>query len=351
MRLYIGVDFHPYQQTVCWMDVETGELHSRVLRELDEMKEFYRNMPPSVVGIEASSRAIWFEDLIFECGHELVVGNPVEIRKRALSRHKNDRRDAENIFTLLMRGEFPSLWRRPRESSDILDIISLRSSLVRQRTQVCNRLQRIARECGFRRGPISTLRVRVMIKEAPLDDVQRMRREHLFRQLEALESQIDELDPWLQQKSRENEQVQLLMTQRGVGPLTALSMVHTIGDVHRFDTTRKITAYVGLDPLDDRSADRVGKRKISKAGSRQLRYLLGQSANIAARYDKRLQSFHKRLSKKKPKGVAKTATARKLTVKLSIMLRDQITAEEFDARGQRTVDDARVAPRPEMVVT
>jgi transposase len=350
MRLYIGVDFHPYQQTVCWMDEETGELRSRVLRERDEMREFYMSRSSSIVGVEASSRAVWFEELIFECGHELVVGNPVEIRKRALSRHKNDRRDAENIYTLLMRGEFPKLWRRPRESSDILDIISLRWSLVRQRTQVRNRLQRIARECGFPRGSSGTLRFRVMIKEAPLGDVQKMRRDHLFRQLDALESQVEELDRWLMAKTKENEQVKLLMTQRGVGPLTALSMVHTVGEIHRFETARKVTAYVGLDPLDDTSADRVRKKRISKAGSRQLRHLLGQSANIAARYDKRLQGFYKRLSKKKPKAVAKTATARKLAVKLSIMLRDQITADEFDARGQRTVDDARVAPRPEMVV-
>jgi transposase len=350
MRLYIGVDFHPYQQTVCWMDIETGELRSRVLRELDEMRKFYKSQPSSIVGIEASSRAIWFEDLIFECGHELVIGNPFEIRKRALSRHKNDKRDAENIYMLLLRGEFPELWRRPRESSDILDVISLRSSLVRQRTQVSNRLQRIARECGFPRGSISTLHFQAMIKDASLGDVQRMRREHLFRQLDSLKSQIDELDGWLEEKARENEQVQLLMTQQGVGYLSALSMVHTIGDVHRFATPRQVTAYVGLDPLDDSSADRVRKRKISKAGSSQLRHLLGQSANIAARYDKRLQTFYKRLAKKKPKGVAKAATSRKLAVKLSIMLRDQITAEEFDARGQRTVDDARKAPGPEMVV-
>jgi len=351
MRLYIGVDFHPYQQTVCWMDIETGELRSQVLREIDEVREFYKNQPASVVGIEASSRAVWFEELIFECGHELVVGNPFEIRKRALSRHKNDKRDAETIYTLLMRGEFPELWRRPRESSDILDIISLRSSLVRQRTQVSNRLQRIARECGFRRGSLSTLRFRAMIKAAELGDVQRMRRDHLFRLFDALRSQIDELDEWLEAKAKENGQVQLLMTQQGVGYLSALSMVHTIGDVHRFATTRKVTAYVGLDPLDKQSADRKRKGHISKAGSQHLRHLLGQSANIAARYDKRLQGFYKRLAKKKPKGVAKTATARKLAVKLSIMLRDQITAEEFDARGQRTVDDARKAPGPEMVVT
>lgn len=349
MEVYIGVDFHPYQQTACWMNLGTGELCSRVLRELDEIREFYRKMPPSIVGIEASSRTDWFEDLIFECGHELWVGDAVKIRKRAISKHKSDKRDAENIYTLLMRKEFPKLWRRPRESSDILDIVSLRSSLVRQRTQVYNRLQRMAQGCGFRRGTMSTLRFQEKIKEAPMGDVQQMRREYLFRQLDTLKSQIDELEKWLETKARESEDAQLLMTQPGVGYMTALSMVHTVGDVHRFEKTRQVTSYVGLDPLNDSSADRIMRRRISKAGSRQLRYLLGQAANIAIRHDKRLKNFYKRLSNKKPKAVAKTAAARKLGVKLSIMLRDHITAQEFDARGQRTVDDARKAPGPEMV--
>lgn len=53
-----------------------------------------------------------------------------------------------------------------------------------------------------------------------------------------------------------------------------------------------------------------------------------------ARYDSKFKSFYKRLAKKKPKTVAKTATARKVLVKLVIMLRDQITAAEFDQRGR-----------------
>lgn len=349
MTVYIGVDFHPHQQTVCWLDVGTGELRTEELyHDPALVKKFYEKMPPSVVGVEASSRANWFEDLIFECGHELVVGDPVLIRKRAVSRHKSDKRDAEHIYTLLMAGEFPTLWRRPRESVNILEIVSLRSSLVRQRTQVYNRLQRLAQECGFRRGAMRTLRFQAIVRDASVNDVQRLRRDHLFRQLEGFDSQVDELDEWLKSKASENEQAQLLMTQPGVGYLTALSMVHTIGDVHRFQSTRQITAYVGLDPLERSSGSRKRIGHISKAGSPQLRHLLGQSAHIAVRYDVRLKSFYKRLVRKKAKGVAKTATARKLAVKLSIMLRDQITAREFDARGQRTVDDARLARGSEM---
>ena len=46
MRLYIGVDFHPHRQTVCWMDEETGELRTKeLLHNTEEVKGFYKAMP------------------------------------------------------------------------------------------------------------------------------------------------------------------------------------------------------------------------------------------------------------------------------------------------------------------
>ena len=59
--------------------------------------------------------------------------------------------------------------------------------------------------------------------------------------------------------------------------------------------------------------------------------------------------FYTRLAKKKPKAVARTAVSRKLLIKLSIMLRDKITAEEFDRRG-RTVGNARCLQGSERTV-
>ena len=105
MTLYIGVDFHPHQQTVAWCDWQTGEVRTTDLaHDLERVREFYSSFTePLVIGIEASARAVWFENMVFEMGHKLVVGNPVLIRKRATSRLKNDRRDAELILELLMR--------------------------------------------------------------------------------------------------------------------------------------------------------------------------------------------------------------------------------------------------------
>ncbi len=344
MTLYIGVDFHPHQQTVCLGDTETGEVRTVDLKhDLEKVREFYKSLPePAVIGVEASAKARWFENMITDTGHKLFVGNPVLIRKRATSRHKNDRRDAELILELLMRDEFPSLWRRGRESDQVLEILRLRQSLVSQRTQVYNRLQAMAHSVGLPKGRMRTAAFQGVLKAAELDEAGDLCRSQLFSLLGALNTQIRELETWLREKAEATTQVQLLLTQPGVGYLTALAMVHTVGDVSRFSRLAKqVTSFVGLDPLERSSAGKVRFGSISKAGSPLLRYQLGMSALIATRFDARLKSFHKRLAKKKPKAVAKTATARKLLVKLSIMLRDNITADEFDRRG-RTVGNARL---------
>lgn len=153
-----------------------------------------------------------------------------------------------------------------------------------------------------------------------------------------------------QRRKETIDKVELLQTQRGVGYLTALVTVHTLGDVTRFTRiSKQVAAFAGLDPLEKSSAGKIRFGSISKAGSPLLRYQLGLAAQKAARSDVMLKSFYKRLAKKKTKAVAKTATARKLLVKLSIMLRDNITAAEFDQRG-RTVGNARKTQGSAMTV-
>lgn len=353
MTFYIGVDLHPYQQTLCWCDKETGETGTlKLFHDIEKVREYYSSIERgAVIGIEASSRAGWFERIIAEAGHKLLVGNPVSIRKTALSRHKNDRVDAEHMLWLLMRNEFPAIWRRPIGSTEILDVIKLRSSLVGQRTQVYNRLSAVARDIGMPKALMRTVAVQKVIKEVDMCEASALCRDQLFSTLEHLKARILEVETWLKQKAAIDAKVQLLMTQKGVGYLTALTFVHTVGDVSRFDKGPKaVTRFAGYDPVERSSAEKIRFGRISKAGPRMLRFHLGQAAMMAARSDTRLKVFYKRLAKRKPRALAKTATARKLLVKLSIMLRDSITAEEFDLRG-RTVGNARRIAGSEMTAT
>ena len=107
MTLYIGVDIHPYRQTVAYCRTEDGEIRFRSFKHEDKgaLKAFYGGFDESaVVGVEATGSLDCFEDMIFENGHEFLVGNPYETRRRAKSRHKSDKRDTETILDLLVNG-------------------------------------------------------------------------------------------------------------------------------------------------------------------------------------------------------------------------------------------------------
>ena len=321
------------------------ELH----HDLEKVREFYSSFDqPAIVGIEASSRAGWFENMFDSTEHTLLVGDAYKIRKRSESRHKNDRLDAELILNLLMDGKFPAIWRRSKEQNQILDTLRVRLKLVGHRTAIYNRLQSLAHSVGLPKGKMKNVSFQDRLKAADMDEADDLQREILFGLLESYNRHIAELERWLDDKAENDDRTALLMTQKGVGYLTALALVNTIGDVSRFEKVPKqVTNFIGYDSMDKSSA---GKRRfgaISKAGSPLVRFMIGQAAQIAIRYDPKLKAFHKRLSRRKPKAVAKTATARKLLVKLSIMLRDNISAQEFDRRGS-AVGNARRSAGSEM---
>jgi transposase len=334
MTLYIGVDFHPHQQTVSYCNNEEGEVHqASLVHNVEQVRRFYRELPKAVVGIEASCTAAWFEQMLIELGHELKVGNPTAIRARARSRHKSDKRDADLLLDLLVKDEFPELWRRPLPSQSVLEQLRFRHHLVKLRTQICNRLQALAHAAGLPKKGIQTKRARTALMEARLSATQQYQRHQLFELLEDLSERIKQLEQWLEEKAAGDAKVQLLLTHKGIGLLSALAVAHTLGDVSRFPSSKEAVAYTGLDPLEQSSGGKVRFGSISKAGSSVLRHLLGQAMHVASRYDGELKAFYKRLASRRTKSIAKVATTRKLLIRLFIMLRDGIDYSEFKRRG------------------
>src|SRR5437773_122297 len=122
MTLYIGVDIHARQQTVSFLDTADGTTGQvELAHEGDDLKGFYSQFQGEVIiGIEACGYTNWFEELMEQLGHQLLVGDAAEIRRLARRRQKNDRRDADLLLELLVHHEFPALFRYSRESREVL---------------------------------------------------------------------------------------------------------------------------------------------------------------------------------------------------------------------------------------
>lgn len=335
MTLYIGVDFHPYQQTVAFCDATDGEIKYRQFSHSDKqsLRAFYRQCPKdSVIGVEATGSLQWFEKLLFEIGLRLQIGNPRLIRRMALSRHKNDFRDAETILDLLLRGNFPSILPKSEHSQLVLQLLGLRHRLVAQRTSLANQLQSFARRKGLEQFRTKAKTAKEKLASAAENETEALLIDSRWAVYEQLNAEIGRLETELGSQATRDEQVQLLLTHPGVGYLTALALIHTLGDARRFRKKEQVVAFVGLDPLEKSSGERKRIGQISKHGSRLLRFLLVQAAQVSR--DKRLKEFYHRVNRRRGKPKAKVATARKLLINCYVMLREQINYQEFSRRGE-----------------
>lgn len=341
MTLYIGVDIHARQQTLSYLDTEDGTTGQVELNhERDDVKEFYRKFQGEVVvGIEACGYTNWFEELIEQLGHQLLVGDAAEIRRLARRRQKNDRRDADLLLDLLVHNEFPALFRYSRESREMLRQLRYRHKLVKLRTMVANTLHALAINAGLSlRAKLLTKGGRQQLRALQLSVISQQQRDELLSLADELSRRIQTVEQWLQAQAKCDARVMRLQTHPGVGLLTSLCLVHTLGDFSRFSSTRKVAAYVGFDPMEDSSAERKVYGGISKAGSRLLRYLLVEAGQTAAKDDEHLRQFYRRLLPRRGKARAKVAVARKLLIRCFIMGRAEIDYAEFLRRGQKEAE-------------
>jgi transposase len=154
-----------------------------------------------------------------------------------------------------------------------------RHKLVEIRTRIKNGLQHLALNRGVqKKSALWSVRGRAYLETLPLAGWTARRREDLLSLLGELDRHVDELDQAVKQAACEHPQARLLMTQPGVGPITSLAFVLTIGDVSRFRHSNQVASYLGLIPREHSSGGKQRLGAITKQGNRFMRQLLVESA-------------------------------------------------------------------------
>jgi transposase len=322
----VGCDLHTRYQQIAMLEEETGELVERRLEhESGEALAFYAALSAPVrVGIEATGHTRWFERMLGELGHELWIGDAAQIRASMVRKQKTDARDAAHLLDLLLSDRFPRIWRPTLEERDLRQLVWHRQKLVWMRNAVGNQLHALAMGEGVcRKKKLFTKKGRVELESLKLGPWASHRRQELLKMLDALDPSLQQLDRAVQQQAEQNAEAVRLMTHPGVGPVTSLAFVLTIGPVRRFERSKQVVSYLGLNPREHSSGGRQRLGAISKQGNPMMRSLLVEAGHTAARLDTELRQDYQRLKLRRGSGVAKVAMARKLAVRMYWMLRNQ----------------------------
>jgi transposase len=326
--LIIGCDFHTRFQQIAMLDTETGELIERRLEHRNgEAKKFYAELQKPVrVGMEATGYAQWFERMLAKLGQELWVGDAAEIRAAMVRKQKTDSRDALHILDLLVQERFPRIWVPSPAERDLRQLLRHRHKMVCLRTSLRNQLQALAMGQGiYRKTKLWASAGREELQRLALDPWADRRRQELLEILDRLDPALAELDRAVMKEAQNYPAALCLMEQPGVGPVTALMLVLTIGPVERFRTSKQVVSYLGLNPRESSSGGRQRLGSISKQGNSMARFLLVEAAQSAARHDEKLRRDYQRLKFRRGSSVAKVAIARKLAVRLYWKLRKQLS--------------------------
>jgi len=328
----IGCDFHPSWQQVSWLNQETGETgDGKLVHEAGAVEKFYRQFPAgSRIGMEATGNCQWFLELLAKLGHEVWVGDAAKIRASDARQQKHDKRDARLLLQLLAEGRFPRIWVPSREQKDLRQLLIHRHKLVRIRAQVKNGLQHLAMNQGLqKKNRLWSAAGQQALRGLPLQPWASRRREDLLKMRSELDAKIYVLDEAVAAAADKDARARLLMTQPGVGPITSMAFVLTIGDVSRFPRGKQVASYLGLIPREYSSGGHQRLGSISKQGNSFLRMLLVEAAQGAIRGDESFRNEYMHRCHRKAKGVAKVAAARKLSIRLYWMLRSNTKYPEI----------------------
>ena len=327
-RITIGTDLGDKSHAICVLD-KAGEIIEQrsITNHRDSLWRLSQKYPKARIAMEVGTHIPWISRFWQALGHEVIVANPRKLRAIYTSTRKSDQTDACMIARLARVD--PTLLHPIEHSSeeaqrDLLQI-KLRDNLVRQRVDIISSVRFTLKSMGLKIASPNTqcFAKRCRQNLAALDPVLLAHCEPSLRVIDALTLSIRELEKQIESLCEKRyPQTEILRKIAGVGPITALTFVLTIGDPRRFRSNRDVAAYLGLVPRRDQSGETDKQLRISKAGDAYLRRLLVSAAHyILGPFgpDCDLKRHGEQLAAKGGRGAKKKAViaiARKLSVLL-----------------------------------
>jgi len=280
-KLTIGLDLGDRSSWYCGLD-EGGRvlLEQKVSTTPKAMQEVFGGMPRSRIALETGMHSPWVSRLLSGLGHEVIVAHARNVRLIGESRKKDDRLDAQTLARLARIDPqlLSPVKHRSAQAQADLTVVRARAGLVRARTALVNTARGLAKSYGERLRGCNVRNMNPEKAEGLSPELQKALGP-LLAASAALSEQIAEYNERIEKLAQESyPQTALLKQVKGVGTLIALTFLLTLEDAHRFQKSRDVGCYLGLQPGRRNSGQSEPQMHISKEGDPYLRTLLVQGA-------------------------------------------------------------------------
>lgn len=324
--MYIGMDLHKNFLQIAIMDNNGKVLtNSRIENNHRQVSNFFRYIRADNTKVVMESSSVWYGTYRYLTDHkklDVILSNPIKTKAIASAKIKTDKIDAKVLADLLRGGYIVQCYVPERNVMELRELVRHRAFLVRTRTKMKNKIHSILLMSGIRIGekyPFSAAYVK------RLKELHNYRIDSYLSVMESLDGTIADVSKKIRQTAAEDEMARLLMTVPGIGYYSALLISSEIGDVSRFPDSHHLCAYAGLVPSVHSSGGVTYTGKITKTGSRYLRWTLTECVHSHARYEKEsnITRFYNRIAVRRGKAKATVAAASKMLRMIYWMLKER----------------------------
>lgn len=343
-RRFISLDIHRHYAVAGGVNGQMQIVMKPRRINNDELESWiHENLRPNDwVVIESTGNAWHVYDLLEKQVEVVKVANPLMVKLIVAAPVKTDGRDVLHLAKLLAIGWLPEVWVPNQPVRDLRALIAHRSTLIRKRTQLRNRLQSVLQSHNIipPAGGSFAQHNRDWWDQFTVSTAERLRLKQDWTQMAQLTPLIQECEAEIQMCSTAkpwSEQVAYLMQFSGMGIVSAMTALSAIGDATRFDTAKKLVGYAGLGTYVHDSGQTQHQGPISKRGRSELRHAMVEAAWVAVEHSDFWRAEFARLCRRKHKGVAIVAIARRMLVAVWHVL----TKHQPDQHA----DDAKVAKK------
>jgi transposase len=296
---YIAFDAHKHY-TLASVSSPDGRLVREVRIEHDRgvLRQFLERCERgSPVALETTGNWYWIVDEIETAGF---VPRLVHARKAKLMLgmiNKTDKLDARGLNRLQRSGTLPTVWIPPGSLRDQRDLPRTRMVLVRQRTQLKNRIHATLAKYALTCPEVSDLfgtRGRQVLRQRldALPPETAYATGQMLEHVEVLDDRVDGFEQRMRTVFKLTPELTLLMTLPGVGFILGVVLAVELGEVTRFPTAEKLAAYAGTTPRVHASGGKTRYGPLRPDVNRYLKWAFIEAANVICRHRGRYPHRH-----------------------------------------------------------
>src|SRR5712692_7287374 len=325
-RQVVGMDLHRRRSVLVRMTQDGRRLGTAITNSPQELRAQIARAGTNPQAVLAATYG-WYgaADTLAAAGAEVHLAHPLGVKAFTYRRVKDDVRDASDLADLLRMGRLPEAWIAPHEVRELREITRYRHKLVHLRTSCKDQVHGVLAKLGVE---VTCSDIFGKAGSAWLDGLrlpQPYAGKVLSRQLAGeLTTEIIMLGEVIADLLAGDRGYQVIQQLPGIGPVLAAVITAEIGDVTRFRTAGQLCSWAGLTPRHRESDTKVTRGRVTKQGSRLLRWALIEAIQRLPRESVIGTAKDAIIARrgKEARNIAKVAAARKLLTLVYYGMRD-----------------------------